>query len=471
MFKSIFAKYFTVISLILSISLMAIGLVQVLLSTQYWVADKKELLSSSNKDIADLSAQTARMHSSGTYDISAINYDMDIISRTIDAYMFIVELDGEIVMCSDSAEVLLDKSLTRDFLAEIGTSPYWEVGRLNGLFDSRYYTAGQPLIMPDGVHVGYIFTSSSADGLHKYMRENTRVFLLSSLGVLVLAFIAFYLMTYSMVRPLRQMASVTRSFGLGNFSPRVPVHGRDEVAELATALNTMAVSLSSVEGMRRSFVANVSHELKTPMTTISGFIDGILDGTIPPEKQRYYLNIVTSEVKRLSRLVKSMLDLTRIDNGELQLNAVRFDLTEMACGILVSFEPHIERKHIEIAGLDDCPRTEITADRDLIGQVVYNLIDNAVKFSDENGKITIRLYMLDGKVHFSIRNTGAGVPSEEMPHIFERFYKSDKSRSLDKNGMGLGLYIVKTIITLHNGEIVVRSAEGEFCEFEFWLSV
>jgi signal transduction histidine kinase len=231
----------------------------------------------------------------------------------------------------------------------------------------------------------------------------------------------------------------------------------------------MAVSLSSVEEMRRSFVGNVSHELKTPMTTIAGFIDGILDGTIPPEKRGYYLKIVSDEVKRLSRLVKAMLDLSRIDSGQLTIKRVPFDLTEVTCSMLLSFEQRLEEKRVTVEGLEDAPRLMVQADFDLIGQVVYNLVDNATKFIDEGGTLSFGLAERDKRVYCRVRNTGAGIPAEEMPHIFERFYKSDRSRSLDKKGVGLGLYIVKNVISLHGGEIAVRSVEGEYCEFEFWL--
>ena len=256
---------------------------------------------------------------------------------------------------------------------------------------------------------------------------------------------------------------------MGDFSYRLPVKGKDEIAELAASLNSMAVSLSAVEGMSRSFVANVSHELKTPMTTIAGFIDGILDGTIPDEKRNYYLKIVSDEVKRLSRLVKSMLDLSRIDSGQLKLKPVTFDLTTVIGNALVMSEQRIDEKHITITGLEDCPPLEVYGDFDLIGQVVYNLLDNAIKFTNDGGEIGFRLEKRDGRTYFAIRNSGIGISAQELPHIFERFYKSDKSRSLDKKGVGLGLYIVKSVINLHGGEIIVRSIEGEYCEFEFWL--
>ena len=265
------------------------------------------------------------------------------------------------------------------------------------------------------------------------------------------------------------MAAATRRFAKGDFRARVKVKGKDEVAELGEALNSMAVSLSSVEMMRRSFIANVSHELRTPMTSIAGFLDGMLDGTIPEEKQAYYMKIVSDEVKRLSRLVQSMLNLSRIDSGELKMNTVRLDLTEVMCKVLVASEQRIDQKNLHITGIDQCERLEIQGDYDLINQVLYNLLDNAIKFTNEGGYIDIRLQKEKDRAVFIIRNTGAGIPAEEMPQIFERFYKSDRSRGLDKNGIGLGLYIVQTVVSLHGGQVSVRSVEGEFTEFRFWI--
>lgn len=181
------------------------------------------------------------------------------------------------------------------------------------------------------------------------------------------------------------------------------------------------------------------------------------------------MKIVSDEVKRLSRLVRSMLDLSRIDSGELKMTAVKVDLTEMVGSVLIASEQRIEQKRLTITGMEDCERQEVYGDYDLMNQVLYNLLDNAIKFTDEGGNIHIRLYRENGRVYTAIRNTGAGIPPEEMPQIFERFYKSDRSRSLDKNGVGLGLYIVHSIVRLHEGEIAVRSKQGEYTEFCFWV--
>lgn len=476
MFKSIFSKYFTVMSLIIVVSYAALGGMQVLFSSQYWMDDKRALLQENARNIAQHTASsTVRVgiNEAGgtTYQIvdETLTPILHLIASAIDAQVLITDNKGVILLGSDqNADGRTGDKTLSSLVGSLNGGESFTIGNLNGLYTGKYYTAATPIVK-NGATLGYVFASSSAAGMGESIRNNLQVFLLSALGVLTLTFIVIYLMTYRMVRPLRQMAAATRAFGNGDFSYRIPVHGKDEIAELATALNAMAVSLSSVEEMRRSFVANVSHELKTPMTTIAGFIDGILDGTIPGEKRNYYLQIVSSEVKRLSRLVKSMLDLSRIDNGELKIHPVHFDLTEVACTALLSFERRIEEKHIQIAGLEDCPRTEVYGDFDLLGQVLYNLLDNAVKFTNEGGVIFISLEKKDGRAYCAVRNSGAGVPSHEMPRLFERFYKSDKSRSLDKNGVGLGLYIVKSVISLHQGEIVVRSVEGEYTEFAFWI--
>jgi signal transduction histidine kinase len=272
-------------------------------------------------------------------------------------------------------------------------------------------------------------------------------------------FFAIYATTYRWSKPLKMMSAAAKSMAKGDFSRRIPIMSDDEIGELSASFNQMTNSLVQLESMRRSFIANVSHELKTPMTTISGFIDGILDGTIDSDKESYYLNIVSKEVKRLSRLVESMLSLSKLESGENKINPVSFDLCETICNVVISQEQRINEKSINIIGLDGLVSTNICADRDLIYQVIYNLTDNAIKFTNENGNISFSLSQTNDKIVFTINNTGDIIPKNDLPHIFERFYKSDKSRSDKKNSTGLGLYIVKTIIKLHKGTVYVQSNE------------
>ena len=255
---------------------------------------------------------------------------------------------------------------------------------------------------------------------------------------------------------------------MGDFDARVRVRGQDEIAELAVAFNNMAQSLAELEEQRSTFLANVSHDLRTPMTSISGFIDGILDGTIPPENRDHYLNIVSVEIKRLSRLVRTLLDLSRIQCGERKFNMVNFDAAEMAMTILFSFEKQIDQKRLNV--VFDCEdKMYVLADSDAIHQVLYNLIDNAVKFSYEGGELRVSLKERDKNVLVEVYNEGKGIPATDLPHVFDRFYKADKSRGLDKTGVGLGLFIVKAILQAHGENITVTSEEEKNCCFSMTL--
>ncbi len=474
MYKSVFSKYLTVISLVVVLGFFSMTLLQILLTAGALAQDKKQLLQENARNIAHHTVLSAtETHVSDGQVIYQLDHNslapfLNILSNAIDATVLLTNDEGKILLSAGDMEAGFIEEHSLEHIVPQVKEQYYEVGLLDGVYTHRQYTAGVPVIMGQTV-VGYVFVSSPADAMSQTLEANLSIYTMSVLGALLVSFGVVWLMTYRFVRPLKQMAAATRRFAQGDFSVRVKVKGRDEVAELADALNHMAISLSSVEMMRRSFVANVSHELKTPMTTISGFVDGILDGTIPPQKQAYYMKIVSDEVKRLSRLVHSMLDLSRIDSGELKLTRVRMDLTEALCSVLVSSEPRIEKKRLNITGMEDCEKMEIDGDYDLMSQVLYNLLDNAIKFTNEGGDIDIRMSRSEGRVRVAVRNTGDGIPANEMPQIFERYYKSDRSRSLDKNGLGLGLYIVKTVIRLHGGEITVRSVEGEFTEFCFWV--
>ncbi len=474
MFKSVFSKYYTIISLIILSGFLVMSGLQIILFTRSLTEDKRVLLQENAAAIAQHTVVTAvETHVGGKEIVYVLDQErlypfLNLMGDAIDATIFISDAQGDVLLCSDAALLPLAKEASLGKITEQVKESLFAISTFEGLFERPQYAAATPIRVKERV-IGYVLVSAPTASIGNTLNSNLKVYLVSAFGAMALCFVVVYLLTLHIVRPLRQMAAATRRFAQGDFSARVKVRGKDEVAELGEALNHMAVSLSSVEMMRRSFVANVSHELKTPMTTIAGFIDGMLDGTILPEQRPRYMKIVSDEVKRLSRLVHSMLDLSRIDSGELKMSTVRMDMTEALCSVLVSLEQRIEKKQLRITGLEDCGKTEIDGDYDLMCQVLYNLVDNAIKFTNDGGYIDFRLVKADGRVSVTIRNSGAGIPAEEMPQIFERFYKSDRSRALDKNGVGLGLYIVKTVINLHHGEITVRSVEGEFTEFAFWL--
>ncbi len=324
--------------------------------------------------------------------------------------------------------------------------------------------------------VGHVLITSTAEGRTSLMEDTLRSVAVAGLWIMLAALIAIYFTTERIIGPLREMSRAAKKLMVGQFDVRVRVHGKDEVAELAVAFNQMAGALENLDHMRNSFVANVSHDLRTPMTTISGFIDGILDGVIPPEQHAHYLKVVSDEVRRLSRLVTALLDVSRLQAGDRKFDMKPFDVCEMGRQILISFEQKIDAKHLDVDFVCDDERMFVLADRDAIHQILYNICDNAVKFSSDRG--CLRMSFLYGnteggrgrKVYVKVYNEGQGIPDEDIPFVFERFYKSDKSRSLDKTGVGLGMYIAKTIIDAHKETISVSGEYGHHCEFTFTLA-
>lgn len=461
-----------------------------LLVSQLWMEEKTALLTENTVSVAQNTQNILKsnyLSESSKSSVIVICNTLLQISNAIDADVFITNTEGQVVYCkeilqSDMAlftgncmvhnQYQVPESIMEDALVSTCST----TGNLGGLLSDVHFVVSSPVIV-NGKTVAVVFsTQSIIDDLTPYVAGILKMFFIATLFAFAITFILVYLVSLKLTRPLREMSAAAKQYATGDFSKRVEIKrsklrifGQDETDELVQAFNSMAQALATLEMSRRSFVANVSHELKTPMTTIGGFIDGILDGTIEPEKESQYLKIVSDEVKRLSRLVTGMLNMSKIEAGELDLKPVRFDISEMIFRTLLSFEQIIEKKKIDIRGLDSFESNPVTADKDMINQVVYNLIDNAVKFTPDGGYIEVSSKADTEKIIVKIRNSGKGIPSEEIDKVFERFYKIDKSRSYDVKGAGMGLYIVKTIIELHGGQIVARSEPGEYTEFIFQL--
>jgi len=273
-------------------------------------------------------------------------------------------------------------------------------------------------------------------------------------------------------KPIHEMARAARRFAHGDFSVRVSGAEReDEIGALAASFNQMAESLEQSDARRSDFLANVSHELKTPMTSISGFADGILDGTIPQESQRQYLETISSETKRLNRLVRRMLELSRIQSRSVsEIRSQSFDMGELMVETLIVFEKKITDKKLDVAVEIPDDAINVCGERDAINQVIYNLLENAVKFAHPGTELSLSLFKQGGKAYVSVKNRGDTIPTEDLNLIFDRFHKSDRSRSMDRDGVGLGLYIVKTIIGSHGEDIAVTSRDG-VTEFVFSMTM
>lgn len=467
--QSLFTKYFTICITITLAAITVLGAIFMVLSGQYFKDDKYELLGRNLNQAAAVTLTDYKRNEYAGITQSTISPIYSVLGHAIDGDIYLTDLEGNTLICSHGTAdcVHMQKAVSSQIMSEAITGTFAKSGDMEGIYDHKYYCTAVPIVA-EGQTVGVLFGSISAEASNDFMIEMLQMFLLSAFLVMAVSFVVIYFVTSRLVRPLREMADATQSFINGDFTVRIPVDGFTEIDRLGMAFNNMASSLGALESTRRSFVANVSHELKTPMTTIGGFIDGILDGTIPEEKRDYYLKIVSDEVQRLARLVRSMLDMARIEAGETTLHKVDVDINEIVVTTVFTFEQAIEGKHLDVLGLD-VGKIMVEADPDLIHQVVYNLVDNAVKFANDGGYLEFT-YTVEGSVtYIGVKNSGAGLAKDEIPHVFDRFYKTDKSRSLDKKGVGLGLHIVRSIVNMHSGEIIVRSVEGEYTEFVFTL--
>ena len=482
--SNLFVKYFLMVFVSIALSLVILGGMLLVLVQNYWSDEKTELLHKNVDDVANLAAVSFREADSDREVRNMLCNNLNSISRALEAEILICDTKGNIIFCGcggfigegiphtgDKKNYYLHHmyDIPEKLLSEASKGDYTEKTDFSGSIQ-RSNVVARPLVYNhNGEKFTYIIIAVQvvSQTVTPIILAFFRMFGFATLMSLSVAFMVGWFMTYKMTKPLRQMSAATKAYAVGDFSPRVTVKGEGEMAELAAAFNSMAKSI--LESSRRSFVANVSHELKTPMTTIGGFIDGILDGTIDESKRDYYLNIVSDEIKRLSRLVTGMLNMSKIEAGELKLKPKVFDLSQMIITTLLGFEHLIENKNINIVGLENFESLNVKADGDLINQVVYNLIDNAVKFTPKDGYIKITAAKTDKETVVAVRNSGNGIPRDERERVFERFYKIDKSRSYDTKGAGLGLYIVKTIVDMHGGKISVDSAEGEYTEFCFRL--
>ena len=470
--KTTFGRTFSTAATILLLALLLLGA-----SFQALVKDylTESTMADLRQDAGVISNLAAAYSMEGSLTSQNFLLNLVVASQVSDADAVICDSRGMVVLCSDALlgcehqGLVVNGDYLRKVLENGGDTAE---GVIKGLYEESRYVVSAPIVDASGTTAaGIVIVSVPTAGVGAILNRIGRIYLFASLVVVLVAVVAMSFSARYQSLPLRHMAKVANAFGHGDLDARVRIAEgySEEVEELALAFNNMASTLQKGEYQRREFVANVSHELKTPMTTISGYIDGILDGTIPREKAPYYLRIVSDETKRLSRLVRSMLDISRLqDQGIPEEKKIHFDLEECAGQVLITFEQKINAKKLEVDV--DMPMHPVytMAIQDSVTQVIYNLIDNAVKFCPEGGTLGLKIREGGGKAYVSVSNTGQTIPAEELPLVFDRFHKLDKSRSQNRDGWGLGLYIVKTIIDSHGENIRVTSRDGK-TEFTFTM--
>ena len=338
----------------------------------------------------------------------------------------------------------------------------------DNVFNAPVITVGMPVIINGNIE-GAVFVHKMLGDLNDSMVGMYRQILFAALMAIVVAVILIYFMAKSILKPLKQVTKATKQLARGNFDVRLAISSRDEIGDLADTFNSVAEDLGKYENTRRGFVANVSHELRSPLTSMQGLVQGILDGTIPRDQQENYLNVVLDETKRLNYLINDLLDLSQIESGKLAFELKNIDVNELIRRCLITFESKISAKDIEVEVEIKDEKQFVSADENRIKQVMMNLIDNAVKFTPEGGTIKIFTSETSASIFVNVNNSGAAIEAEDLPYVFERFYKADKSHTRTQEGTGLGLSIVKKILVGHGQNIWVKSTPKDGTTFTFTL--
>ena len=471
--KTTFGRTFSTAATILLLALLLLGA-----TFQYLVQEflTKNTISELQNDAELISNLAAAYSIDGSLTSRDFLLNLDVAAKVSGSDAVICSPQGEVLLCSDALfgcehqGMFIDNTEYLKKVIEGGGDVF--TGVIDGLYQEARYVVSEPVIgASNSLISGIVIVSTPTAATTAIMQRISNIFLSAALVVVLIAVMAVSLFARQQSRPLRDLSKAAYAFGHGDLNARVRLSGdySEEMEELALSFNNMASLLQKSEYQRQEFVANVSHELKTPMTTISGYIDGILDGTIPQERQSYYLQIVSDETKRLSRLVRSMLDISRLQDQPIpEEQKMHFDLEEAVGQVLITFEQKINGKKLDV-DVDFPGHPVFTfAGKDYVTQVVYNLIDNAVKFCPEGGTLGIRIREAGRKAYISISNQGETIPPEELPLVFDRFHKLDKARTRTKDSWGLGLYIVKTIVCSHGENISVTSKNGR-TEFTFTM--
>lgn len=471
--KTTFSRAFYPAVLVLLIALSSVGFLFQALTKNEIKNQAMDRLKVNAQTVSELASAYYKQGEDAPSDGFYLN--LEVAARISEADAVICDKNGVLVLCSDAPLGCEHQGLAigEDYLRQvITTGCTMNTGKLQGLYEEVRHVVSMPILDEQNQAVGIVIVSAPVSETLGALQKVTKIHMFLSIAVIVLSACVMIFVARRNSRPLGQMSRAAAAFGHGDLDARVEVDPAtsEEMQELALAFNNMAESLQKSEYRRQEFVANVSHELKTPMTTIAGFADGILDGTIPPERQKHYLQLISDETKRLSRLVRSMLDISRLpeSRGIPDEEKTRFDIMECAGQVLLSFEQKITDRGLNVdVQMPDYP-IFTRAHQDHITQVLYNLFDNAVKFCPQGGQLGLKIRTGGSKIYVSVSNTGQTIPPEELPLVFDRFHKLDKSRSQNRDGWGLGLYIVRKLMDAHGENISVTSRDG-VTEFTFTL--
>jgi len=483
-FTSIFGKNLAIYLSVILISFTVLGMSLATIYRSYFMDRQEQTLILRSERLANLFFEQA--HLQLPFDVVLfLMYDELITTEAnnLQEYLgygfLLVDREFEILSMSEglpfSEHILIQQGLRIDtaVLPELAAIMDGQVvrivGTLGGLYSEPMLTIAYP-VGNEEMTIGAIFMSTSMQSVDENISAVVRITIRGVVLSCIAAIIMIYFSSRRMTKPLRQMNEAAKVIASGDFEKRIEVKSLDEIGQLAESFNNMAEGLNTQEEGRRQFVANISHDLRSPLTSIIGFLEAMKDGTIPDDRREYYLGIVLSECKRLAKIANDLLDISRLDlTGEMKILQEEFELNDLIRDTLIQFENRIRQKNIDADISFAAEATMVYADYEKIQRVLHNLLDNAVKFTPDGGRINIETTLRDKKVYVSLKDSGRGLSEEERKHIFDRFYKSDSSRGIDKTGSGLGLAIVWEFIKAHDEKIYVESVEGMGSNFVFTL--
>ncbi len=463
--KTIFGRILVSNFLIVASCVLVLGTILFAFFGNYFIDEKKAALTEEAVHISELTV----FYQDNPSPETASFYEMSInkAAQRTGGIVFIMERSGKILSGSRNLPGHIQGTMPSSQISRLFEGKRAQLGHFGHFFPDTYLLVSTP-ISYHGETPAVSCLAVPMPHINMYRNNIFRTVLWAILLTFPLSCLISYFISRRISKPLKNIANAAKSIMKGDFSVVVPVQGDNELAALSDTFNQMTYSLKKLEDMRTGFIASVSHELRTPMTTISGFIEGILDNTIPPERHKEYLSIVLSETKRLARLVNELLLVARMEEG-LQLNKTAFDLNELIRISILRFENVFTEKNIDADIAFDRESCPIVADKDALDRVFINLFDNALKFNREGGYVRLSVKQADSSITVSVENSGDGIEKEDLKLIWDKFYKTDRSRGKDKTGVGLGLYLVRNIIVLHGGKISAESSPGEYTRFTFTL--
>lgn len=470
--KSIFSKiFFTQITVTLIVLLLVIPAIFVMIG-EFFVSNNKEAILQDASRVASLTSQVA--------DVQGNEATWQFFRSGIEfaggqSIIIVANAEGKVIASPKNLSGVNLQKINKNFIkTALEGNSVVQLYQKGSVFSEQTLVAIVPVQKYDirakeARYLGAAIALKPMPQVRHIQNRLVAIIFAAQIIAWIIAFVVSFVLTRQIIKPLKRMRTAAKSIAAGNFNERIPITSADEVGQLAQSFNSMTEALSELENMRSSFISDVSHELRTPMTTIGGFVEGVLDGTIPEKDRNKYLSTVLEEIKRLGRLVNDLLETSRLEQGKVKIEKSNIDMNRLVAEAMFEYEQPLTEKGINVNLNLEGEECIAYADKDSIKRVLINLIDNAIKFTPEYGDISVATSHKDKKVCVSIKNSGEGIPKEDLRHIWERFYKTDKSRSNDKKGVGLGLHIVKTLITQHGGEIFAESETGKFAKFTFML--